>query len=55
MYAMFTGGVTLWGIYGVMTMQWSIIIANAITVVLAAIILVMKVRAVMAARTSRSS
>ena len=35
MYSMFTGGVTLWGIYGVMTMQWSIIIANGVTVVLA--------------------
>ena len=45
MYSMFTAGVTLWGIYGVMTMQWSIIIANAVTVVLASIILGMKVRA----------
>ncbi len=52
MYAMFTGGVTLWGIYGVMTMQWSIIIANAaVTVVLASIILTMKVREVLASRT----
>ena len=53
MYSMFTAGVTLWGIYGVMTMQWSIIIANAITVVLASIILGIKVRAVFAARASR--
>jgi|JI10StandDraft_1071094.scaffolds.fasta_scaffold399218_2 MtN3 and saliva related transmembrane protein len=54
MYSMFTAGVTLWGVYGVMTMQWSIIVANAVTVVLASIILGMKVRAVFAARASRS-
>ena len=53
MYSMFTAGVTLWGIYGVMTMQWSIIIANAVTVVLASIILGMKVRAVFANRATR--
>jgi MtN3 and saliva related transmembrane protein len=53
MYSMFTAGVTFWGIYGVMTMQWSIIIANAVTVVLASIILGMKVREILAARTSR--
>lgn len=47
MYAMFTTGVALWGIYGLMTMQWSIILANAVTVVLASIILAMKVRAVL--------
>ena len=47
MYAMFTVGITLWGIYGVMTMQWSIIIANGVTVVLAALILVMKMRDVL--------
>lgn len=50
MYALFTLGVMLWGVYGVMTMQWSIIIANAITVALAALILTMKVKAVLAAR-----
>ena len=51
MYSMFTTGVTFWGIYGVMTMQWSIIIANAVTVVLASIILGMKVRSVLKARS----
>jgi MtN3 and saliva related transmembrane protein len=49
MYTMFTMGVTLWGIYGLMTMQWSIILANAVTVVLASIILGMKVRSVVGA------
>jgi MtN3 and saliva related transmembrane protein len=48
MYAMFTAGITLWGIYGLMTMQWSIIVANGATVLLASLILVMKVRDVIA-------
>ncbi len=50
MYAMFTAGVTFWGIYGLMTMQWSIIIANAITVTLASLILFMKLRDVLKRR-----
>jgi MtN3 and saliva related transmembrane protein len=52
MYALFTAGIALWGVYGVMTWQWSIIIANAITFVLAAIILSIKVRAVLATRAA---
>lgn len=54
MYAMFTLGVTMWGIYGLMTMQWSIILANAVTVALASIILGMKVRDVLRARAASS-
>ncbi len=50
MYAMFTVGITLWGIYGLMTLQWSIIIANGITLCLAALILIMKVRDVLSER-----
>ena len=50
MYAMFTVGITLWGIFGLMTLQWSIIIANGITLCLAALILVMKVRDVLSER-----
>ena len=54
MYSMFTAGVATWLAYGILTTQWSIIVANAITVVLAGIILVMKLRAVIAAaRASR--
>ncbi len=49
MYVLFTAGVTLWGIYGLMTWQWSIIIANGVTIVLAATILTMKVAAKLAA------
>ena len=52
MYSMFTAGVALWLAYGVMTTQWSITIANAVTLVLAGIILVIKLRAVAAARNS---
>ena len=52
MYAMFTVGVALWGVYGVMTWQWAIIIANAITFVLAATILAIKVKGMLAARGS---
>ncbi len=50
MYALFTTGVTLWGVYGFLTWQWPIIIANIITVTLAALILGMKLKDVAAAR-----
>lgn len=50
MYAMFTAGVAFWGVYGLMTMQWSIIVANAITITLASLILFMKVRDVLKRR-----
>lgn len=48
MYALFTTGVALWGAYGLMTMQWAIILANGVTVVLAGLILSLKVRAALA-------
>lgn len=48
MYSMFTVGITLWGIYGLMTWQWSIMIANGITLVLALLILTTKLRDVLA-------
>lgn len=50
MYSLFTAGVATWLAYGLLTMQWSIIIANAVTVVLAGTILVIKLRAVFGAR-----
>lgn len=43
MYSLFTAGVMCWAFYGVLTLQWSIIIANAITFVLACVILGIKV------------
>lgn len=53
MYAMFTVGITCWGIYGLMTMQWSIILANGATLVPATLILAMKLRDVMRGRVAR--
>ena len=44
MYSLFTLGVALWLIYGLMLMAWPIIIANVITTTLALIILCMKIR-----------
>jgi MtN3 and saliva related transmembrane protein len=50
MYALFTTGVAMWGAYGLMTMQWSIIAANGVTVILAVLILSLKLRDVLADR-----
>lgn len=44
MYCIFTTGVLLWLIYGVLQKDAPIIIANAVTLVLACAILVMKLR-----------
>jgi MtN3 and saliva related transmembrane protein len=50
MYTLFTAGIAFWGIYGLMTGQWSIILANGVTLVLASLILFLKVRDVIAGR-----
>jgi MtN3 and saliva related transmembrane protein len=44
MYSAFTLGVALWLVYGVMIKAWPVIVANTITVTLAACILGMKLR-----------
>ena len=44
MYSLFTVGVALWLIYGILLMAWPIIIANSITTSLALMILVMKLQ-----------
>jgi MtN3 and saliva related transmembrane protein len=44
MYGIFTAGVALWFVYGVLLMAWPVIIANAITLSLALSIFVMKLR-----------
>ncbi|MFM9834643.1 MAG: SemiSWEET transporter [Methylophilaceae bacterium] len=44
MYSIFTAGVGLWLVYGLMLMNWPIIIANAITFLLSAMILVLKLK-----------
>jgi MtN3 and saliva related transmembrane protein len=44
MYSIFTSGVALWLVYGLILGAWPIVVANAITLALALFILVMKVR-----------
>jgi MtN3 and saliva related transmembrane protein len=44
MYSVFTVGVALWLLYGVLLQSWPLMIANSITLMLAAAILVMKLR-----------
>ncbi|MGR8929352.1 MAG: SemiSWEET transporter [Gammaproteobacteria bacterium] len=39
MYGLFTGGVLLWLVYGIFLTDWAIIVANAITFLLASMIL----------------
>ena len=43
MYGSFTAGVALWLAYGIALGEWPIMVANAITLVLAATILVTKI------------
>lgn len=50
MYASFTVGVALWLAHGVVLGAWPIVVANAITLVLAMSILVMKLRGRRAAK-----
>ncbi len=42
MYSVFTLGVTLWLVYGLLLQAWPVVIANAITLILALAILGMK-------------
>ena len=44
MYAVFTGGVVLWLVYGLALGSMPIIVANVLTLVLALAVLVMKLR-----------
>jgi MtN3 and saliva related transmembrane protein len=44
MYSVFTVGVALWLAYGILLFSWPLMIANGITLVLAACILGMKLR-----------
>jgi MtN3 and saliva related transmembrane protein len=44
MYSMFTAGITLWLVYGLMLGAWPIVIANVVTISLACTILAMKIR-----------
>ena len=44
MYLLFCGGVALWAAYGVMLRAWPIILANCVTLILAAVVLWHKLR-----------
>jgi MtN3 and saliva related transmembrane protein len=44
MYILFTCGVALWLLYGILIGAWPVIVANTITVVLAGIVLFLKLR-----------
>jgi MtN3 and saliva related transmembrane protein len=44
MYSVFTAGVSLWLVYGLLLQAWPVVAANAITLVLALSILTMKLR-----------
>lgn len=43
MYSVFTLGVALWLVYGVLLQAWPLILANVVTLILASCILVMKI------------
>jgi MtN3 and saliva related transmembrane protein len=44
MYSLFTTGIALWLVYGLVLRAWPIVVANTITLVLASAILLMKLR-----------
>ncbi|KOO04820.1 SemiSWEET transporter [Vibrio nereis] len=52
MYSCFVFGVFLWFVYGIAVLDWPVIIANAMTLLLSSIILSLKVRDVMRERKS---
>lgn len=44
MYSAFTAGVALWLLYGLLMGAWPVVLANSVTLALASMILVMRVR-----------
>jgi len=44
MYVVFTSGIALWIAFGIVIRSWPVIITNVVTFVLAALVLVMKLR-----------
>lgn len=48
MYTIFTVGVLLWLIYGILIQDWPVIIANAITAMLASVVLLLKLKSCLA-------
>lgn len=50
MYGLFVAGLAFWETYGWMIGSWPVIVSNIVTIVLALIILVQKIRHTLAAR-----
>ncbi|AKR43109.1 SemiSWEET transporter [Methylophilus sp. TWE2] len=46
MYMIFTTGVVLWFIYGILIQDWPVIIANAVTAILASTVLLLKLKSI---------
>jgi MtN3 and saliva related transmembrane protein len=46
MYTIFTLGVILWLVYGLLIGDWPVIIANAITALLAGVVLLLKLKSI---------
>ena len=44
MYLLFSGGVGLWLLYGVLLSSWPIVIANGITLLLSSVVIALKLR-----------
>lgn len=44
MYGLFTLGVALWLLYGLFIGSWPVVVANAITLLLAGMVLILKIR-----------
>lgn len=53
MYSVFVVGVSLWLVYGIMINDLPMIIANAITLILAALILLLKIRGLQAEHNTK--
>lgn len=46
MYTIFTTGVVLWLIYGLLIHDWPVIVANAVTAILAGTVLLLKLKSI---------
>jgi MtN3 and saliva related transmembrane protein len=44
MYSMYTFGIAIWLIYGVLIMSWPVILSNLVTLIFAGCVLAMKIR-----------
>lgn len=47
MYSIFTTGVLLWLVYGILEQDWPVMIANAVTAILAGVVLWLKLKSLL--------